>query len=770
MRKFLNITTVFFSIVFNLYGNGKISGTVVDKITKDPLPGANVILEGTILGVATNLDGYFEILNIPTGDYNVSISMIGYKNILINDIKVEDTLTTIVNAELEVEPLDTYTWEHRHVPPIFRLSTSKKIYILSEDDLYYFPGPYYPISFASYFPGMNTDIFEAAVNIRGGNLYSNQIFINGIPIYQYNGFYSQSYVSMNSLREINLIPGGFEAEYGNSTSGITNMMMNRGISKYIGNISLNYDIDSIDEPFNSAANDLLLDAFISGPITKNISFSLSHINQNAAIPVNQNRESHRENFSCLNFIFSPTDAFKIETYTDYNETHSKRLIDQNISSSLMYLSPTNTLEVKTHNDQNSIILLPFDQYSNRFGLKAYYILSPRSFTELYIQRQYNKQHFKFSNFVMDTTLNFREDDVSLAGIEDKEARTWTTKYNFISQLNKNNMIKTGIEYISHDFNFNNTSLDIDEINYSLNPSLVSVYAQDRYEAYRFTVNAGLRYDYFTQSSNIPEFENATQWKLSPRIGLVVPFNFTSKIFINSGIYYQIPNCITLAWYDSLQSQKYSSIYLINLNTEPEETKMFELGYEQLLDYKWVIYSSVYYKDMKFPQGQLLPSKYKTMQNSKRDILGVEIGVTKVYENYIKGSLFYSYMNIRDEYLNYEKNMISNKWSKSTFSNDFSINSDRKWGLTIWGFHPLYEITFSMLNQFHFKDKSLFNLNYNDYWICSLKINKELRVYPYHLNVFMEIQNLFDYNITIKTENNTYYLYNRNIEIGFRFKF
>ncbi len=67
-----------FSSVFLSAQPGSILGTVVDE-NGDPLIGANVYLEGTILGSATDADGTFVILNVPPGDFTLTISMIGYK-------------------------------------------------------------------------------------------------------------------------------------------------------------------------------------------------------------------------------------------------------------------------------------------------------------------------------------------------------------------------------------------------------------------------------------------------------------------------------------------------------------------------------------------------------------------------------------------------------------------------------------------------------------------------------------------------------------------
>ncbi len=55
-----------------------IKGTIVDSLTNDPLPGANVILPGTSIGAATDVDGKFLLRNIPVGSYSIRASYVGY--------------------------------------------------------------------------------------------------------------------------------------------------------------------------------------------------------------------------------------------------------------------------------------------------------------------------------------------------------------------------------------------------------------------------------------------------------------------------------------------------------------------------------------------------------------------------------------------------------------------------------------------------------------------------------------------------------------------
>jgi hypothetical protein len=66
---------------------GKIAGTVIDKTTKESLPGANVVVVGTTLGAATDQDGQYTILEVPPGTYNVQISFIGYSTVTISDVR-----------------------------------------------------------------------------------------------------------------------------------------------------------------------------------------------------------------------------------------------------------------------------------------------------------------------------------------------------------------------------------------------------------------------------------------------------------------------------------------------------------------------------------------------------------------------------------------------------------------------------------------------------------------------------------------------------------
>ncbi len=89
---------------FDLFAaaSGKISGTVTDAKTGEPLPGANVYLEGTAIGAATNLKGEYLISPVPPGKYTVSVTFIGYKSKKIS-IQVQANQTLELNIKLEFD-------------------------------------------------------------------------------------------------------------------------------------------------------------------------------------------------------------------------------------------------------------------------------------------------------------------------------------------------------------------------------------------------------------------------------------------------------------------------------------------------------------------------------------------------------------------------------------------------------------------------------------------------------------------------------------------
>jgi Ca-activated chloride channel family protein len=105
MKKVL-LLIVLFSFQ-SLAQNAVIAGKVIDKNTQALLIGANVILDGTSWGAATDINGFFKIKNIPSGTYTVKVSYIGYESKSIKNIILGKNDSLYFTIEMETNPLQS---------------------------------------------------------------------------------------------------------------------------------------------------------------------------------------------------------------------------------------------------------------------------------------------------------------------------------------------------------------------------------------------------------------------------------------------------------------------------------------------------------------------------------------------------------------------------------------------------------------------------------------------------------------------------------------
>ena len=94
------ISFLILSSTVSIYG-AIIKGTITDATNGDPLPGTNVIIEGTSLGSATDLEGRFSIPRIPPGTYTLKFTYIGYEEEEYTVQISRADQTVIQNAEMD---------------------------------------------------------------------------------------------------------------------------------------------------------------------------------------------------------------------------------------------------------------------------------------------------------------------------------------------------------------------------------------------------------------------------------------------------------------------------------------------------------------------------------------------------------------------------------------------------------------------------------------------------------------------------------------------
>lgn len=103
MRTKLLSLALFFCSFVAVAQNGSIRGIVKDSKSKDALIGATVLIEGTKIGVVTDVEGNFSITNVPAGNHKVVLSYVSYKSKEIPNVRVESGNTTTIDTELDEE-------------------------------------------------------------------------------------------------------------------------------------------------------------------------------------------------------------------------------------------------------------------------------------------------------------------------------------------------------------------------------------------------------------------------------------------------------------------------------------------------------------------------------------------------------------------------------------------------------------------------------------------------------------------------------------------
>jgi len=109
-----NIGIAFLIFVFSMSTNisfaqslGRITGIVVDYETGEPIIGCNIIIEGTSIGAAADIDGRYTIVSLPAGRYNLIFSAIGYSKYKIENVEVIPSSITTINGSLKTDSFRT---------------------------------------------------------------------------------------------------------------------------------------------------------------------------------------------------------------------------------------------------------------------------------------------------------------------------------------------------------------------------------------------------------------------------------------------------------------------------------------------------------------------------------------------------------------------------------------------------------------------------------------------------------------------------------------
>ncbi len=219
-----------------------IRGTIIDKITRLPLPGANVVLMNTDIpqGISTDANGVFRLENIPVGRQNIRVSFMGYQEQTISNLNITTGKELILTIELEeniiqMKEVVVKPEERKDLPANKMAVVSARSFTIEETER--FAGSVGdPSRMASGFAGVSTlSDQQNEIVIRGNSPMGLLWRLDGVDIPNPNHFGALgttgggiSMINNNTLANSDFFTGAFPAEYGDALSGVFDLKMRSG--------------------------------------------------------------------------------------------------------------------------------------------------------------------------------------------------------------------------------------------------------------------------------------------------------------------------------------------------------------------------------------------------------------------------------------------------------------------------------------------------------------------------------------------------------------
>ena len=432
-----------FSCSFMLAQTGRISGKVTDKQTGDPLIGANVIVLGTSFGAASDINGDYVIYQVPSGNYSVKASYIGYQDVTVSNIRVVSGLTAEQNFQLSSSEITTGEVVIVSQRPLIEKSSTNAVRIIGAEDIASLPVRDIN-SIVALQPGVVQQ--DGKTFIRGSRPDETGYLLEGADIKNVLNRNGGSLVNVtpDALQEILVQAGGYTAEYGNANAGIVSQDFKTGSDQYHFSLRVetdnlgNYNGNNFNSPspgiFNATGTDKFLNTYsygysdyvltLSGPLFTNklkvflsgeyfftrdmepqfFSANPTAFSDGALLADTKIYDTGLYGGSTDDYQYLTWNAGNVPGVMDNRYTTNGTVLFDN-SPLILRLAGAFTREetrgehvgvystsVTTLQDMFNTVRLPINDYSNLLlNLKGTYLLSPNSFVEANVN-YYDARH------------------------------------------------------------------------------------------------------------------------------------------------------------------------------------------------------------------------------------------------------------------------------------------------------------------------------------------------------------------------------------------
>ena len=650
---------------------GKITGRVTSAETGEPLIGLNVIIEKTDMGASCDANGYYLIVNVPPGTYNLRFMMIGYRPLVMENIDVRSDHTTTIDAQLQqivLEAKEAVTVvATRPIIEVDRTSTESSV---SSDQI-----ATMPVETVEDILNLQAGVVEG--HFRGGRSQEVVYQIDGVPINDAYSGDASLFVENDVIQELKVISGTFNAEYGQAQSGVVDIITKTGSKTFTGSASiLSGDYVSthkeifwnIDEV--NPRDYLDYNFYVSGPLGSKINYLLSLrrvmdegylYGKNVFLPVDSiaygdgryipmgfnNRTSV---FGKLSLALTNNDRLSLSVSHRY--TKQNRESDAINNEIYDHLFRYNPLGQSTSYDDVTIGILSWNR-----------ILSPKTYVNLRVsvnRKDYERYIYKDSldpRYTTDNRLRLRGNFSFYTGGTDmsyitRTALTTLTKFDITSHISRHQQVQLGVEYKQHELSLidmklkknseTNFQVEIPPLNsadnqrYNKFPIEAAAYIQTKWESNDFIMNLGVRYDYFdakgevikdlTRPRTSERVASTPTSQVSPRLGIAYPITERGVMHVSYGHFFQIPQFRYLYTNPSFTVNPEEGRAAVlnypfgNANLKSQKTVAYEIGLQQQLSRDIALDVTAYYKDIR----NLLGSEINTIATGEQHS-GIDYG-------------------------------------------------------------------------------------------------------------------------------------------------
>jgi len=238
----LLLASILFTIAYS-YGQtgfGTIKGSVVDEVSKDPIPNCVVAvkLNGQLKGNSTtDFDGEFQINSLPPGsEYVVEISNPGegYQSTSLEGVVISSDHITFLDKQILGFPKSGQIEEvviTKYKVPLINKDGGPSGGTVTREDFAHLPGRN-AAAVASTIGGVSTSEGSGDISIRGARSEGTYFYIDGVKVR------GSSNLPKSAIEEVTVLTGGLPANYGDATGGIISVTTRGPSAKYFGSLEL----------------------------------------------------------------------------------------------------------------------------------------------------------------------------------------------------------------------------------------------------------------------------------------------------------------------------------------------------------------------------------------------------------------------------------------------------------------------------------------------------------------------------------------------------